>query len=304
MRGSGSRSTLLAWPLGSSQITILGLLPREGSADEIAASGLLADDRWAGRIVGAWRDERSRVVTLWARSIEPDAEERYLYLRGAPRSAAIPYGLSDLLASASRADRAEVTLVEGVLDIHVLRAHGIRSVAALGGTSIARDTFERLAEVGVERVVLALDNDDAGRTALVRAIDQSVRAIRSPDVWVIDPDLYDDAKDPADLIRVSGAKGWEAARVAPSCALTWRALDLTGPIGEPETPLARRAALARAGAWLGALPPRLAIEQTTALDVVAETLGYDRDAVRRAFRARHWRCGHELPGSRSRGPSR
>jgi hypothetical protein len=45
----------------------------------------------------------------------------------------------------------------------------------------------------------------------------------------------------------------------------------------------------RASAWLGALHGRHSIEQTSALDAVAETLGYERDAVHRTFRARHWR---------------
>jgi uncharacterized protein YndB with AHSA1/START domain len=138
---------------------VLGVMPDVGRLrlalagaghrdDEIAASGILADSRWPGRIVGAWSDERCRVVTLWARAIDDDAEERYLYLRGAPRVGALPYGMSDLLTSASKADRAELTLVEGVMDVPVLRATGIRSVAALGGASVGGGLFERLADHG------------------------------------------------------------------------------------------------------------------------------------------------------------
>jgi DNA primase len=48
---------------------------------------------------------------------------------------------------------------------------------------------------GVEDVILALDNDAAGRAALIRAIDASVHAERSPSAWIMDPDLYDTAKD-------------------------------------------------------------------------------------------------------------
>jgi DNA primase len=101
--------------------------------------------------------------------------------------------------------------VEGVLDVHILRAHGIRSVAALGGSTITPDLFQRLADHGVERVLLALDNDAAGCAALVRAIDATVHAQRSPSVWIIDPDLYDTAKDPGDVIRTGGAEAWRAA---------------------------------------------------------------------------------------------
>jgi hypothetical protein len=70
--------------------------------------------------------------------------------------------------------------------------------------------------------------------------------------------------------------------------VTWQALELTGRLDRHETDVARRAALSHAARWLGTLPPRLAIEQTAALDVVADTLRHDRNAVQRTFRARYW----------------
>lgn len=182
-----------------------------------------------------------------------------------------------------------MTLVEGVVDVHVLRAHGVRAVAALGGASASSRLFERLAELHVEQVVLAFDNDATGRAATRHAIDAATRAHHAPDLWIIDPDLYDAAKDPAEVVRARGDGAWQAAATGSTCAVTWRALDLTGPIAPSESPLARRAGLSRAAAWLGGLPPRLAVEQTAALDTVAETFGHDVHAVRRAFRARYWR---------------
>jgi len=267
----------------------LALLANGYREQDIKASGLLADSRWPGRIVGAWREERSRVATLWSRALADDAPDRYLYLRGAPRAGVIPYGLSDLLTSSSAAERTEITLVEGVMDVHVLRAHGVRSVAALGGASAPGELFERLADLHVARVVLAFDNDGAGRIATVNAIDAATHAHRSRDLWVIDPDLYGSAKDPGEIICSRGADIWQATATAPMCAVTWQALDLTGPISAGNSQLTRRAGLARAGKWLGSLPSRLAIEQDAVLDAVAESLNYDSRAVCRAFRARYWR---------------
>jgi DNA primase len=63
----------------------LALIGAGHTNSDITASGLLADTRWPGRVVGAWRDEQRRVVTLWARTIGDDDVDRYLYLRGAPR---------------------------------------------------------------------------------------------------------------------------------------------------------------------------------------------------------------------------
>ena len=204
---------------------------------ELATSGLVADSRWPRRVVGAWRDERRRVATLWTRALDDNADDRYLYLRGAPRAGAIPYGLSDLTA----AERAEVTLVEGVMDVHVLRAHGVHAVPRSAARPPAADS-RRLAELHIEQVVLAFDNDAAGRTATINAIDVATHARDAPDLWVIDPDLYGSSEDPCEVVRNGGARGWEAAAAGSTCAITWRALEMTGPIAAPEAPRpARRA---------------------------------------------------------------
>jgi DNA primase len=265
------------------------LLERAGyREDEIAASGILADSRWPGRLCGAWRSEYGRIGTLWARTLD-DAEAsgtRYLYLRGASRTNLPPYGLSDLLAGA-RGERREIVLVEGFIDLHQLRAHGINNVAALGGTSTSPRTFERLHQLGIELVTLCLDNDDAGRAAAARAVEHSARARRSPDLFVIDPEHLAPAKDPDELVRELGPHAWEKLIRARTCGIAWRAHELAAVTRHSPAP-ERRTALARAGRWLGALPPRLALEQEDAIRVVAEQCGYSGEAVTRSFRARFW----------------
>jgi DNA primase len=263
----------------------LELLSAGHTETEITDAGLLADTRWPGRIVGPWRDEHSRIVTLWARTIEAAGDDRYLYLRGAPRSGTIPYGLSDVLPARAHEKHEPLLLVEGVIDVHILRANDMGPVAALGGTAVTSHLFEQLHNLGIEHVVISLDNDPAGHDATARSVDASVQATRSPDIWIVDPDLLGPAKDPGDIIRESGANAWRRTSAAPVCGVTWRALDLTDPSGG--SPLAERAGLARAESWLAHLPARLAVEQTTALAAVATSLGHDPDAVRRAFRARH-----------------
>ncbi len=264
-------------------------LASHGYSDaEITNAPITADSRWTGRIVGAWRDRHSRVATLWARTLEPAADDRYLYLKGTARPDTVPYGLSTLLASGSRTETRDLLLVEGVIDVHILRAHAIDNVAALGGTATNSRLFETLADLGIANVTLALDNDQAGKTATTRAIEAAANAARSPLVWVINPDLLDNAKDPGELIRDRGRESWTRATAAPVCGITARALELTGPLADLRHEPGRRAGLARANAWLGTLHPRYSIEQTAALDTVAKTLGYDPEAVRRTFRASHW----------------
>jgi DNA primase len=278
----------------------LGLVPEAGrtremlrersySEADVASAGILADSRWPGRLCGAWRNEYGRVGTLWARALDAQtaAEIRYLYLRGASRTNLLPYGLSDVVAGSHDARR-ELVLVEGFIDFHQLRAHGFENVAALGGTSTNPRMFERLSGLGVQSVTLCLDNDDAGRAATVRAVENSARAARSPAVYVVSAERLGEAKDPDAFVRSQGTEAWRDLLATRECGIGWRARQLVGHI-EPDRPIAeRRDALSRAGDWLGSLPARHSLEQEDAVRAVAERCGYTPEAVGRAFRARYW----------------
>jgi DNA primase len=279
----------------------LGLVPAAGSTRhalegagygeaEIETSGVLADSRWPGRLCGAWRDDYGRIGTLWARTLDKaeDAGSRYLYLRGAARTNLPPYGLRDALPRDRGAPR-ELVLVEGLIDVHQLRARGIENVAALGGTAMRARAFERLHRRGIETVTLCLDNDDAGRVATGRAIEQSARAQESPVLHVVDPARLAPAKDPDQLVRERGAGAWHELLATRTCGIEWRARDLAAGVSRESPGAERRAALGRAGRWLGTLPPRLALEQEDALRTVAAACGYSVPAVRRAFQTQFFR---------------
>ena len=272
-------------------------LASNGYSDtEISASNITSDPRWPGRIVGAWRDTHSRVTTLWARTLAPDADDRYLYLKGPARPYTIPYGLSTILAAGSPTQGRHLLLVEGVIDVHILRArdrqrrstrrHGNQH-SAFRGTGRCRHR-ERHART---RQRLRRPNRDDKR-------DPS----RHQRLAII-PHLGDRSRPPrgdqgpGDLIRIKGRDAWTRASAAPICGITAHALELTGPVADHDHEAGRRAGLARASAWLGTLHARHAIEQTAALDAVAASLGYDNDAVQRTFRARHWENEPKRPSS-------
>jgi DNA primase len=179
-------------------------------------------------------------------------------------------------------------IVEGLLDVHHLRARGVANVVALGGTGADSGTFERLAQLGFERVTLCLDRDGPGRVGTARAVDRAVRATTSPTLLVVDPWHLAPAKDPDAFVRERGVDAWLEVLEKRECAIGWRARDFLLGVTPQSLPLARRDALARAGAWLGSLPPRYALEQEDAVRAVAERCGYSSEAVQRAFRARFW----------------
>jgi len=256
------------------------------SEAEIEQSGVLADSRWTGRLCGAWRDDRGRIRTIWARSLEPAADVRYLYLRGASRTNLPPYGLSWVLKEGPRPR--DVVLVEGLLDVHHFRARQITNVVALGGTAVRPATFEHLARAGFESITISLDRDEAGRAATARAVEHAADAALSPAVYVIDPDQLAPSKDPDAFVR-ERAEDWPSIVESRMCGVVWRALEFARGVAPANPPEARRHALAAAGAWLGALPPRLSLEQEDAIGVVAERCGYSPEAAARTFKARFWR---------------
>jgi len=301
-RGSRAREYLQHRGLPSDAIasTDLGLVPetmqtrtalrRAGfRAAEIEAFGVCADSRWPGRLCGPWRSASGRPGTVWARSIDANcaAAARYLYLRGASRTNLPPYGLSEVL-SGPRSARSDLVLVEGVFDLLQLRGHGIHNCAALGGSAIRSRTFEQLIRLGVERVTLCLDRDAAGRAGCARAVENAARASASPALSIVDPDRLAPAKDPDELLGTAGASAWAALLATRTCGVVWRANELLTDVTLDSDQDVRRHALERAGAWLGTLPPRLAIEQEDALRLVSERCGYSVPAVQRAFRARFW----------------
>jgi DNA primase len=261
-----------------------GLTAAGWTRQDIDASNVLADDRWPGRIVGAWRDETGHARTLWTRSADPDepAATRYLYLRCASRTGLPPYELSCMLADRNDDQRA-IVLVEGLLDVHHLRAHGITNVAALGGVITRPELFSELDRLGVHEVTLMLDADEAGLVGTIRAIDNAVRAERSPDLYVARTDGVD-AKDPDELLRRSGPAAIRELVERRRSAASWRVEGLLEVAGEPA------AGVRRAGEWLGRLGPRWALEQDDAVATIARAAGRDEEAVRRAFRARYWRA--------------
>ena len=265
------------------------LRDRGYAEEEIAEAGVVADSRWPGRLCGAWRAEHGRIGTFWARTLEgaDAAATRYLYLRGATRTNLPPYGLSEVIGG-SREARRELVLVEGFIDFHQLRARGFDNVAALGGTSTSRRTFERLGKLGIETVTLCLDNDAAGRSATARAVENAARAARSPDVFVVNPERLGEAKDPDAFVQDHGTDAWLELLTTRECGIGWRAGLLVAQVAPDGSIAERRGALSRAGEWLGSLPARLSLEQEDAVQTVAQRCGYSPEATERAFRARFW----------------
>jgi hypothetical protein len=90
-------------------------------------------------------------------------------------------------------------------------------------------------------------------------------------------------------VRAHGIDAWRELVDRRECGIVWRTSEMVKGI-RPETPQEqRRQTLRETGAWLGTLPPRLALEQEDAVKLAAERCGYSPEAARRDFREKYFR---------------
>jgi DNA primase len=126
-------------------------------------------DYFRGRIMFPLADARGRVLGFGARALSPEQRPKYLNTsekRGLFHKGSIVYGAH--LARASAAKAGVVIVCEGYTDVIALRQAGVTNVVASMGTAL---TEEQIVELGrmAPTVQLALDADDAGQDAMLRA---------------------------------------------------------------------------------------------------------------------------------------
>lgn len=154
-------------------------------------------------MVMPFKDDKGTLIGFAARNInykETDQVGKYLYTKGLARS-------SVLLGLDTAKNSKEVTIVEGMLDCAHAKAKGIENVVSLGGSSFNDRQLKLLTDSGVKTIVLALDNDKAGKDAAQR-IEDTVKASRA-DLTVKVAQMPSAIKDPDLMIKTLGADAFK-----------------------------------------------------------------------------------------------
>jgi DNA primase len=210
------------------------LVSRGYAESQLVEAGLLIEgdrgayDRFRDRLMFPIRDDRGRVVGLGGRVLpgvvrEPQGERnevqtgaKYINTPMTPvfDKGSLLYGL-DRAKDAIRTAGAAV-IVEGYMDVIAAHQFGHRNVVASMGTALTERQASLLQRFA-ERVVLAMDADEAGSTANLRAIQVVAAAarpsrvadrLRNLDIRVV---ALPRGKDPDELIRSSEADAWPNA---------------------------------------------------------------------------------------------
>ena len=192
---------------------------------QLLEAGLLVEserggyDRFRDRLIIPIRDDRGRVTGFGGRempgSTDTQPGAKYINTPQSPvfDKSGLLYGL-DRAKDEVRAKGVAV-IVEGYMDVVAAHQHGYRNVVASMGTALTEKQAVLLQRFA-ERVVLAMDADEAGKAANLRGIQvvaAAERPTRAPgrprslDIRVL---ALPRGKDPDELIR-SEAGAWEVA---------------------------------------------------------------------------------------------
>jgi DNA primase len=125
-------------------------------------------DRFRARIMFPIRDARGRVLGFGGRATRDDQKPKYVNTSETDffHKSEILYGLDRARAAMAKENRALV--VEGYTDVLALHQAGLEGAVGVMGTAITPDQVKTLSGV-VDEVVLALDADEAGQEAMLRA---------------------------------------------------------------------------------------------------------------------------------------
>lgn len=185
-----------------------GLVEAGYDSEELESSGLLADQRLAGRVIGPIRGLTGRITGFWARHPE-DLPPKYLYFSRGWKHEAIAFGL-DLAIRACPACQGELVLVQDILDTLLLQSSGMLNVASLlnSDATVTARRWQRFASLGIKRVTLVMNGDEDGTARILESIDNAFRATNRPTVYVVPGDERIAFKSPGDYVRKNSLGGF------------------------------------------------------------------------------------------------
>ena len=174
------------WSALTDHLTARGFQDRELVAAGLAIEGQRGlYDRFRGRFIFPTRDVRGRMVGFGGRALGADQEPKYLNTPRTPLfdKSGTMYGLDRGGIEARREDR--LIVVEGYMDVIACHQAGIENVAASMGTAITEAQMQLIKRF-TPNVVLALDADNAGSEATIRAVEVASGAADQDTVATID----------------------------------------------------------------------------------------------------------------------
>lgn len=198
-------------------------------------------DFFRDRVIFPICDARGRPVAFGGR-IMGEGEPKYLNSPDTPlfHKGQMLYGLH--LARDAAADKREIIVCEGYMDVIAMAQAGFTNSVAPLGTALTELQLELLWRMAPEPI-LCFDGDKAGRAAALRAAERALPMLK-PGFSLRFALMPPGKKDPDDVCRTEGPEAMAAilAAAIPLSDVVWRQVVSEHTIDTPE----RRAALEKA----------------------------------------------------------
>jgi DNA primase len=198
------------------------------SNDLMVASGLIAKaddgslyDRFRARIIFPIKDTRGRPISLGGRSLDPNAQAKYL---NGPETELFDKGRNLFNHSPAReaAGKGKPLIVaEGYMDVIALSEAGFTAAVAPLGTAVTEDQLRMIWRIADEPI-MALDGDNAGLKAAQRVIDLALPLLEAGKALRFA--ILPGGLDPDDLIKAHGAPAMQSVldQAKPMVQLLWQ----------------------------------------------------------------------------------
>lgn len=246
-------------------------------------------DRFRGRIMFPLTDKKGRVRGFGARGMRDSDRPKYLNSAEGPvyHKGEQIFGID--LARRPAAAKKRVIAVEGYADVLALHDAGFEESVAVMGTAMTEQQARELARMA-PRVYLALDADDSGRNAALRA-GELLRKHADVEPLVIEIAA---GKDPDEMLRAGGAEGFEQA-IANAVSVDEFAVSQVFHTGDLSDARGREHALDELVPVIAAMPAGPAREEQ--IRIAADRLGVSDAVLRESIRERATAAGGAAHGT-------
>lgn len=238
------------------------LLERGIDLDFAQEIGLLTD-KWEGYMTFPWATPYGQPLTLYGHQSKEWAERT-----GKPKKYALFNPKDDLGAwlhtkespylfnRAVRDRHKELVLVEGITDAAIAHQFGDTRVVACVGAMLTKDQAQILARHGIERVIIALDPDQAGD----KGIESCIKSLTNVGVTPYVAPRLMEGVDPDDFILDYGIEPWKFNTSQAIHGYRWKAEQIIAT-ADLTTDIGREIATKTALTYASSQSNQLAIEQ-------------------------------------------
>ena len=187
---------------------ILKYLNQKGyTVDDIVKAGIGLNnngfmDRFYGRVIFSLTDLNGNVVAFSGRRINEEKSSKYIN-----SNENLLFNKSECLYNFHEAkpyilQSKVVYIVEGFMDAIALYKANIKNVVATMGVNLSKQHIKALEKLGA-KVVLSLDSDDAGQSAMFKLVE----TLKSSNLNVVVTAVSKDCKDLDEIYNSQGEKG-------------------------------------------------------------------------------------------------